>query len=283
MARTLKTAWLAARHSLQHDGAKATWARARLFASQRVLKASPDLVQHRFLLSSRIADDADFVVQHGPFSGTRLAPESWWSAADRGSMVLGFYEKEVLDALVGISADARVLVDVGAADGYYAAGALVGGLVERAVCFEMSAEGRDVIRVNAERNGIADRIVVRGLAGTDFLNEIPAADLGDGSECVFLFDIEGGEFDLLTEGNLARIARSRIIIEIHEAFEGGSKAEELTARAAPHFDIEVLRTGARDPGALPELASLNDDDRWLLCSESRGYLMRWLVLTPRTR
>jgi len=49
-----------------------------------------------------------------------------------------------------------------------------------------------------------------------------------------------------------------------------------------HFNIHEITTGVRNLSNFPELAMWNDDDRWILCSESRGYLMRWWIFTPKS-
>jgi hypothetical protein len=39
----------------------------------------------------------------------------------------------------------------------------------------------------------------------------------------------------------------------------------------------------RDLSTIPEMASLSDSDRWLLCSESRPFLMRWVHCVPQQK
>ena len=276
-----KTA-IAGVHSLHSDGLQATGRRARMFIGQRWFGNVPDFTQHRYVLSERIARECDYTVANGPFTGLELSRDSWWSAADRGMMLLGYYEAEVLAQLADLCDGAAWLIDIGAADGYYAVGAVKAGLVPSAVCFEMSAEGRSVIQSNSAMNGVSDEIVVLGLAGRNFLDEIPPEAWSEDRPAVFLFDIEGGEFDLLTEDVLRRLRWSSLIVEIHEPIRAKERrADSLIERASKYFDVQIITTGARDPGACQLLELWSDDDRWLLCSESRTYLMRWMVLTPK--
>jgi hypothetical protein len=99
---------------------------------------------------------------------------------------------------------------------------------------------------------------------------------------VVLIDIEGGEFDLLDREALRHLSRSVVIVELHERLveDGEAKLAKLLAEASEYFRVGEFRTGARDLSGFPELAQMNDTDRWLLCSESRPYLMRWLRLDP---
>jgi len=52
-------------------------------------------------------------------------------------MILGLYERQVLDELTMLCDGAKPLIDVGAADGYYAIGAVHSGLAPRAARFEL--------------------------------------------------------------------------------------------------------------------------------------------------
>ena len=282
VGETVKDLVRAFGRSVRHDGIGVTLRRMSMFVGQRLFTQQPDFAQHRYLLSERLASAMRMRVAYGPFAGQELCPESWWSAADRGSMLLGLYESEVLEALVDLAPGHTTLVDVGAADGYYAVGAVRSKLYSRAVCFEMSAAGREVIQANAQRNHVAEWITILGTAGPNFLNEIPRSSWSGASDAVFLFDIEGAEFDLLDSSNLEALRESCLIVEVHEPIgANGGRAEVLRRDASQHFDIREVVTGTRNLSTFPELASWSDDDRWILCSESRGYLMRWWILTPK--
>ena len=269
--------------SVRTAGIGATMRRGKMFIGQRVFTQRPDFAQHRYLLSQRLASSLNMTVAYGPFVGQELCPESSWSAADRGSMLLGLYESEVLDALVQLASGRSTLVDVGAADGYYAVGAVKSGLFSNAVCFEMTQAGRDVISINARRNHVEGQITVLGMAGADFVDQIPNSAWSGASDAVFLFDIEGAEFDLLTPAVFEALRSSCLIVEIHEPMQmGGGRAEQLRRDGSTHFEIHEVMTGVRNLSGFPELASWSDDDRWILCSESRGYLMRWWIFTPKS-
>lgn len=271
-----------ATRSLREDGWSDTVAKARTFVGQRVLHVEPDFTQHRYALSERLCEQFDYRIAYGPLAGLQLDPQSWWSAADRGAMIIGCYEAQVLRELQRICEGSRSLIDVGAADGYYAVGAVKAGLVPRAFCFEMSAEGRAVIAANAEMNGVADRIAITGTADSSFLDSIPREFWSQDERSIFLFDIEGAEFDLLTADTLQRLRNSFLIVELHEAKgTSPSKADVLMNRAERFFQVDVITAGPRDPNAITELSDWSDDDRWLLMSESRPFVMRWLLLTPK--
>jgi len=191
------------------------------------------------------------------------------------------YEQEVLQELTKLSRGYDTFIDVGAADGYYAVGTLLSEQFHSCICFETDFRGQEAIRSLAELNKVYKRIDIFGQANSGFLSLLSSTgfDLKRGG--VFLFDIEGAEYSLLKDNVLQTLRTSSMIIELHDSSDDpGSNNAQLIDRAGRYFDHHVITCGARDPNSFPELADWTDDDRWLLCSESRAGLMKWLVLTP---
>lgn len=242
----------------------------------------PDFTQHRYALSQRLMRALDARVAYGPFQGMLLPTQSTWSAADAGSMLLGMYECEVLSALDECSRERDTFVDVGAADGYYAVGALVSSMFSRVVCFESDPRSQEVIEQQARRNGVSSQLTILGEAGVGLVPELHRCGVTTLSEVVILFDIEGGEYSLLTKEVLQELREAILIIELHDAMQPQLEAElDLLSRLSDVFEVEYLEQGARDPNSFVELSEWNDDDRWILCSESRMKPMRWAVCRPK--
>ncbi|MGN3966372.1 hypothetical protein ACS0ZG_33845 [Burkholderia gladioli] len=237
----------------------------------------------RIFLSRIVRQQTGGVVQSGLMKGYAIGDEVTWREQDDGVKLVGFYEREVCDVVQSLGTGRDILVDLGGADGYYAVGLLATGRVARSVCYESEPHSRANIHAIARRNGVQDRITVLGQATRDFYGDL--ARLGVDLERTFIIsDIEGGEFDVFSSDCLRALSRAHIIIELHH-FNFDDSAEKLSAlheRAREFFDIEFLRTGSRDPADIPLLQSWNDSDRWLMCSESRGTLMNWMHLSPRT-
>ena len=121
-----------------------------------------------------------------------------WGEGDRAAMLLGIYEMEVAASLADVPEGYRIFVDIGAADGYYSVGLLHSDKFDRAICFEINEFGRRTISRLAAQNDVATRITLLEGADPGFPEKL--AGIGaDLSKCVFLLDIEGHEFDLLTE------------------------------------------------------------------------------------
>lgn len=271
----------AAREMRTH-GFRSTLDMVRAYAGSRYFPVPADETARRFRLGQRLSQQLGHTVTYGPFVGLLLSDTSWWGAADRGSMLLGIYEQEVLESIVALSPERNIFVDLGAADGYYAVGAVYSGLFERALAFEISEEGRSAIAQNARRNSVSDRIEILGIADSLSLSKIHQDDLLDLGQVLMLVDIEGAEFELLTSEMLEAFRQAAIVVEIHNFIEDDDqRVAQLVKNAEKNFKTRWVHTGPRNPSAFPELANWSDDDRWILCSESRPKLMSWLILEPK--
>jgi len=221
----------------------------------------------------------DSTVAYGPFKGLKFSSDAWWGR-ERASMILGLYEQEVLESLTNIPKKYKTFIDLGAADGYYGIGVLVNNLFENSFCFESTERGQNVIRENAKLNGVADKLLIYGIAEKDFYKVIPDVQLRNS---VLFVDIEGGEFDLLDQDTFKIFKDSIIFIELHDWFfeDANNKLQKLRQDAIEFFDITELTTASRDLSKFPELKDFSDTDRWLICSEGRHKLMAWYRLDPK--
>jgi len=235
--------------------------------------------QQRHNLSNMVRRFHKNTVAYGPFKGMRLCEEVHWGVGDRAAMILGLYEQEILEALSTLTPRRKVFVDLGAADGYYGVGVLVNNLFEKAYCFEMTEKGREIIAVTAELNGVTGRLEIRGEATETFHQDLPEGEL---DESVLLVDIEGCEFFILNQGTFEAFSKAVIIVEVHEWIQDAAlKLDRLKLAADKTHTVQKLTMSQRDLSGFPELASLSDTNRWLLCSEGRPELMSWLRFDPR--
>ena len=264
-------------HTLNERGFRAAAQKALRYVALRV---GDPVEKRRLLLSNQVGAAFGSTVKYGPFKGLMLDEDTRWSGADRPSMIFGFYELEVLDLIDRVSKtkEFETFIDIGAADGYYGVGVLVRSLFKRSYCFEISDAGQEIIRKNADINGVSDRISIFGRATKEFYKLIQCAH---SSKSLVLVDIEGSEFDILDKELFRAFQKSIFIIELHEWVENSAaKIRKLKEDAIEFFSIGEIRTSARDLSKIVELKGYSDTDRWLMCSEGRPRLMCWCVLTP---
>jgi hypothetical protein len=233
----------------------------------------------RLVIANRLANEVDNEIQYGIFKGMKLVSLRW-GGHDKAPMILGSYESEVSRAIEKSAIRATTFIDIGAADGYFAIGAVFSGLFERAICFEISEEGRDSINLNAARNNVADKVTIHAEASENSLLSL-STELNSG-ELFLLCDIEGGEFDLFSPRVLHGFRQSTILIEIHDFSETDcDRYLKLKSLAEPLFSLSELSQESRNPNLSMNTRVLHDDDKWLLMSEGRPKAMTWLLLSPK--
>jgi hypothetical protein len=237
--------------------------------------------KQKIILSNKIDKSFNSTVRYGNFKGLRLSSETWWGVADRASILLGLYEKEVLESLANIPSRHQYFIDLGAANGYYGIGVLISGICKKSYCYEISEHGREVIKLNSQLNNVEESVILRGKANLNFYKEIPENEIDNS---ILFVDIEGGEFDIFDNETFKSFGKAIIFIELHDWFfvDGSHKLDQLKKMAFKTHKITELKMGARDLSIYKELEKFCDDDRWLICSEGRGQLMTWLRLDPKT-
>lgn len=218
-------------------------------------------------------------VRSGPFAGLRYVGSS--PNPHIGSALLGTLELEIrpmLDRLLAQEHD--VFVNIGAAEGYYAVGFAKFGRAPRVIAYEGDRFGRILTRFMARRNGVADRLDMRGYCDPAGL----AGALAPFARPALLVDIEGFEAAVLDPAVNPHLARSTMIVELHE--HELPMAELLRPRFAATHAVEETWSRPRTSADLPPrlgLAGIFFSPERLLAftDERRGRAMRWWLLTPR--
>lgn len=235
-------------------------------------------------IGKRLYNDFGGKVRYGAFIGIQLPKKLIWAKNDMSSILIGFYEKQVIDWIAARELHFSTLIDIGSADGLYLAGILKAGLADTAVGFESSKRGRDSSRQILAINNVHDRAVVMGTANSESLCTVLDARMSNNMEfSLLLCDIEGGEIDLFDSQTVLRLQNYFIVIELHEWCYSNEKLMELRALFKTTHEVDFLHPSGRNPDSIPELRKLTDDQRWNVCSEGRRESMRWLVGTPLSK
>ncbi len=237
--------------------------------------------ERRLRISKEVFEMMKGVVGYGPLKGLKLADDAWWGAPDKASMLLGLYEQELLETLCSKPmTDRSYFIDIGAADGYYGIGLVMAGFYKKSFCFEISEKGRQTIKENARVNGVSEKVEVFGAADHTLVQQLSQECIDD---AVVLVDIEGGEFDVLNEEFLKTFQNAYILIEIHNWVDGfEEKYFNLLLAASQYFEIDTVVPVVRDLTQFTELNDFTDDNRYLICSEGRPNVMRFLRLNPKS-
>jgi hypothetical protein len=220
-------------------------------------------------------------VVSGPFKGMRYHGEAVCSAA--APKLMGVYECELAPCLKKWSSiPFQHIINVGAAEGYYAVGCAMLWPQATVTAFESTEEGQRLLARNVELNEMQSRIKITGHCEPEQLN----AALLDGQRSLVILDVDGAEGHLMDLEKIPGLTNAYLIVEIHDYIDNQMGEFVASALKRTHAVKEVrtrMRTfwDFREPRALWLRL-------WLLpylkqyASELRPAPMRWFCCTPLT-
>jgi hypothetical protein len=186
-------------------------------------------------------DSAAPRVGAGPFRGMRYRTNS--AASVYNPKLLGSYEFElhpVAEAICALSP--QCIVDVGAAEGYYAVGFALRLPKSRVIAFEMDKSALAGLRRLAAMNRCAERVELRGKCTPAELR----ACLIDAERTVLICDVEGFESVLLDPLDVPRLRNVSILVELHEQSSPGV-TRLLLDRFSHTHGCQVIEYQKRQP------------------------------------
>lgn len=218
-------------------------------------------------------------VRLGPFKGMRYVDTAQGSAYI--PKLLGIYERELTSQVEDlISRRPGLIVDLGAAEGYYAIGLARRLSDARVIAYEMEPSGQAALRKMAALNEVGSRVDIRGKCEPADLVEA----LGSETGAVVVCDVEGYEEKLLDPVTVPALRQAAILVELHDflvpditqtlmqRFEATHRIEQVwqQPRSRDEFPWRTLGT-ALLPGSYLD---------WSV-SEWRPVRMAWLWMTPK--
>ena len=228
------------------------------------------------LLQKKLKKISQNIVMDGFYKGMKLSDDNIWNEYIFCPKILGSYEKEVQDKLSQF--DFENFINIGCAEGYHLIGQIFSNK-KKAICFEIDYNSIKALQKNSILNNCYDRIKIFNKATDNFLDSLIEEKINLDKSC-FLIDIEGDEFVILKEENLKKLQRSNMIIEFHPKKNEEENINFLNLLRS-YFNLEIFQTGKRDLSTYKELISFPDEDRWLMISEYRPWLMSWIVCHPK--
>lgn len=217
-------------------------------------------------------------IKYGHLKGIKLL-SGIWHKEDLSSVLIGFYEKEIIDDIFNLNKKFETFINIGAGDGLYATGIAKKNIAKKVIAFEMSKKQQKLIIKISKLNNVHKKISVQGYLDKEKLKTI----LRLNNKNLILIDIEGNEFDLLTTEILQLMKKSVIYVELHDKYFKNGKIlkNKLIKNASNLYDISIIKQMGRNPFELAKLNGLTNDQMWLACSEGRGFNMEWLKLIPK--
>jgi predicted RNA methylase len=194
--------------------------------------------------------------------------------------LLGIYERELnLCVEQACTLNFPLIVDIGAAEGYYAVGMALRNPTARVIAFEMDSGARAALAEKVRLNDVENRVEIRGRCEPEDLERV----LADTSRPFVICDTEGYEAVLLDPAVAPSLRRASIIVELHEFVEKRI-SEKIRARFVTTHKITHVWQQERTTSDFPFKDFYT---QWLpksyflwAVSESRPERMSWFWMTP---
>ena len=211
----------------------------------------------------------------GPFEGLKLNQRFPTKA-----MLLGVWEKEISyiwDSLEGF----KYIIDIGAAEGYYAVGLARKYSNKKIYAFEMNPSTQKLL-FNVISDNSVKNIEIHGKCENRDL-QILSDKLKDS---LMIIDCEGYEIVLLNDDSTPILKNTTIVVELHEMYAPGCTHELRKRFSSTHYvkEIKGRHRNVNDwPSKLKILKYLFPRSLLLhFMDEGRPYPMNWLYMQPRS-
>jgi hypothetical protein len=242
----------------------------------RKAKLRDDIIVHHPELAAEMGIG---MVLSGPFEGMRYGAVISQCSLHYPKL-LGSYESELHPWIQQVrDCTYEVVVDVGAAEGYYAVG--FGRLMPatKVIAYELDPGAREQLSKLASLNGLSRQIEIREGCHPQELRKVSE------KRGLMIMDCEGYEEVLLSVEVITKLAGWDFLIETHDGYSRGV-TQRLIRRFSATHDVMIQDTvhdlDKADRFPQERLAGLRREDQDLLMAEEReGANLRWLFCKAR--
>jgi hypothetical protein len=195
-----------------------------------------------------------------------------WAGMHFTQKLAGTYEKELAGVVEEICGRTYgTVVNIGAADGYYACGLAFRLPDVKAIAFELRPEMGPLIRTIAKANRLDERVQIGGLCTSDALREA----MTGGEPILVVCDIEGAEADLLDPILVPALLRADLLVEVHDHVRP-NVSKLLADRFRASHVLDAIKPAPRVLGDWPAQLRLDPSLILKVMDEGRGTGISWL-------
>lgn len=210
-------------------------------------------------------------VLSGPFTGLAYLETSYGSVW--APKVLGTYERELHELIHALQLQSyKRIVDIGCAEGYYLAGL---AHLARRQSAALEINGYDL---NAEAVQAANWLSrINGLNARAHCSRYELEGAAD-DRTLFIVDIEGDEFDLVSKVNVQRLPSCSFLVEVHERQDSREQLDLLLEVFSDTHDVQLVHRQNRTLSDFPLARSIpaNRMLRLQLMDEKRERGNAWI-------
>lgn len=229
-------------------------------------------------VATKILETHSASIHNGPFAGMKYVPA--FNGEYFTQKLIGFYEHELNEIIESICLTPyRLVIDIGAAEGYYACGLAFRKEDCRVICFEADRRKHSVIRQIARLNHVESQLTVQGFCDRESLSNVIKEESG---RILLFLDCEGGELSLLDPIKLDKLLECDILVETHDFLIPGI-TETLTSRFSnSHHVFKITkRPFSSDLQEFAKNLGVSSHDLLLAADEMRPEANAWLWLQKR--
>lgn len=220
-----------------------------------------------------VYSEDEIKVLSGPFTGMKYYDRIVWGAIT--PKWVGSYEQQlhtIINKIIGIQYDK--VIDIGAAEGYYAVGLALRSPQSQVICYDIDPIARRRQFQLSTLNVVKNMKICRYCTHQNL-----AADIQD--ESVVICDIEGYEVVLLDPAKCPELIRADILVEIYNFEDKGVEDVRslLESRFSETHTIKSFDIADYNLGSLKNispLAKLPDSILLEAVNEHRSYSQCWL-------
>ena len=224
----------------------------------------------RYLIDQSTSETPEIL--SGPFKGMR-----WPAALNKTSysaqMLLGTYELEIHHWIEEvIRDDYDLIIDIGAAEGFYAVGLAMRNPEIPIIAFEAEVAKHKTIKTVASSNSVKNLTIKEICQRKDIVYAVSRHE-----RVLAIIDIDGGEKDLLCAASIPELRSIDMLIETHDGFVHGV-TDLLKERFCETHTIEEIQTSQRTIEDIPNGVDLPSELAHVAMDEFRGMPQSWLFL-----
>jgi precorrin-6B methylase 2 len=241
----------------------------------RVLPSRRKHYARKARIETALGVDSHRVVRSGPFAGMRYIEDSIGSALT--PKILGSYELELNAAIEQLitSGDLLTIVDIGAAEGYYAVGLALRCPDATVYAYDSSPTARKLCQEMVVLNKVTDRVHIRGCLSSEALGRVASPG------ALVFCDCEGYEKTLIDPLVTPKLRDVHLIVELHDLIDP-SISSTIVERFRKSHQVEVIDSQERDPAMFTDvLQGVVPEDRQHALDEGRPAPMQWAVISLR--
>ena len=214
-------------------------------------------------------------ILEGPFAGMKYPSLSVGSCY--WPKVFGVYEKDLIELVQSFSRHSYdLVVNVGAAEGYYAIGIKRMMPNTRLLAYEATEKGRKVLAKVAKRNSCT--IEIQGECSYQDLEPIVTK-----KNCLLIMDVEGFEAELLVKNPIDIYENSSILVEVHDQFVA-DVGKQIAQKFQDTHEIKTIifnQVQEADSFIFKGLQRINKSRAKALLFDARDQNCYWYWMTPK--